>query len=85
MRPLEQSVEATSRDVAILSRVLQRVTAGTSQDPLEQKQIADHLRAAITLLVGWTAAPAKNGSGSNGVSGLKGKPGLEKVRLRGGR
>lgn len=64
-RPLDIGTNATARDVATLTRVLQRVTADAQHDPLEKKQIAEHLRATIELLVRWTE-PVE-GNGKNGA------------------
>lgn len=63
MRPLEQSVQAASRDVSVLTRVLQRVTEDVDHRLEERIEIAGHIRSAITGLMKWTesVAPKKNG------------------------
>jgi hypothetical protein len=68
---LESGANATARDVATLSRVLQRVTAEEKRDPHEKRQIAEYLQSAIALLVRWTEPVETNGGARKEKSRLK--------------
>lgn len=77
MRPIEQSVNATARDVSTLSRILQRVTRNETRDPVEKKKISDHLRGAMGLLMKWTDLDSIEVGTKNGK-----RMGVDKARPR---